>query len=95
MPLHEIASKVGVSRFHLSRVFKDKTGDTPRMYLEKIRVDKAKKLLLTTNLNSTEVGYQVGYQSVSSFYNAFKQNTELSPSQFRAYHNGNNVNQEL
>ncbi|MEI3610969.1 bifunctional transcriptional activator/DNA repair enzyme AdaA [Pseudogracilibacillus sp. SO30301A] len=95
MSLHEIASRVGVSRFHLNRIFKERTGYTPRIYLEKIRVHEAKELLLTTNLNSTEVGYQVGYQSVSSFYNAFKRYTGLSPSQFRTYHNGNNANQEF
>lgn len=91
MSLHEIASRVGVSRFHLNRIFKERTGYTPRIYLEKIRVNEAKELLLTTNLNSTEIGYQIGYQSVSSFYNAFKQNTGSSPSQFRTYHTGNTV----
>ncbi len=93
--LHDISSKVGISRFHLNRIFKERTGCTPRIYLEKIRVKEAKKLLLTTNLNSTEVGYQVGYQSVSSFYNAFKRNTGLSPNQFRSSDNGNNPNCEV
>lgn len=86
MFLNEIATEVGVSRFHLNRTFKNETGDTPHMYLEKIRIQKAKELLLTTNLNKTEIGYQVGYQSISSFYNAFKRSTGLSPSQFKAHH---------
>ncbi|MFC0611404.1 bifunctional transcriptional activator/DNA repair enzyme AdaA [Scopulibacillus daqui] len=81
--LAEIASKVGVSRFHLDRIFKVRTGYTPRLYLEKVRIEKAKGLLLTTSLNSTEVGYQIGYQSISSFYHAFKRRTGLSPSQFQ------------
>ncbi|MGM8212094.1 helix-turn-helix domain-containing protein [Virgibacillus sp. W0430] len=59
---------------------------TPRMYLEKVRVNKAEKLLITTKLNST----QIGYQSISSFYNAFKRNTSFSPSQFRTFHESNN-----
>ncbi len=84
MPLDELASMVGVSRFHLNRLFKNRTGNTPRMYLEEVRVKKAKELLLTTTLNCTEVGYQIGYQSTSSFYNAFKRSTGLSPSQFQA-----------
>lgn len=86
MSLDEVASKIGVSRFHLNRLFKNRTGYTPRMYLEKIRIKKAKELLLTTKLNSTEIGYQIGYQSISSFYNAFKRSTGLSPSQFQAKH---------
>ncbi|GAA0593903.1 Ada metal-binding domain-containing protein [Virgibacillus siamensis] len=80
--LNEIAAKVGVSPFHLNRVFKKRMGYTPRMYLEKIRVERAKDLLLTSTLNSTEVGYQVGYQSISSFYHAFKRGTGLSPNEF-------------
>ncbi|MRS08895.1 AraC family transcriptional regulator [Bacillus anthracis] len=95
MSLNEIASRVGVSRFHLNRIFKERTGYTPRIYLERIRVKKAKELLLTTVFNSTEIGYQTGYQSVCSLYNAFKRNTGFSPSQFRAFHSGNTVNQEL
>lgn len=92
--LNDIASTVGVSRFHLNRIFKERTGYTPRKYLEEVRVKKAKELLLTTNFNSTEIGYQIGYQSISSFYNAFKRNTGLSPRRFRTYHADNTVNQE-
>ncbi|SEQ90316.1 bifunctional transcriptional activator/DNA repair enzyme AdaA [Piscibacillus halophilus] len=82
--LDELASMVGVSPYHLNRIFKNKTGNTPRMYLEMVRVKRAKKLLLTTTLNCTEVGYRVGYQSISSFYHAFKRNTGLSPRLFQA-----------
>ncbi|GAA0462739.1 bifunctional transcriptional activator/DNA repair enzyme AdaA [Alkalibacillus silvisoli] len=84
MLLNELASMVGVSPFHLNRLFKKRTGNTPRMYLEKVRIKKAKELLLTTTLNSTEIGFQVGYQSLSSFYHAFKRGTGHSPSQFQA-----------
>ncbi len=94
MSLHDIASSVGVSRFHLNWIFKERTGCTPRRYLEKIRIKKAKELLLATNFNSTEIGYQIGYQSISSFYNAFKQNTGFSPTRFRTYHAENTVNKE-
>ena len=45
MSLNEIASRVGISRFHLNRIFKERTGYTPRIYLERIRVKKAKELL--------------------------------------------------
>lgn len=94
MSLHDIASSVGVSRFHLNRIFKERTGYTPRSYLEKVRVKKAKELLLTTNCNSTDIGYQIGYQSISSFYNAFKRSTGFSPRQYRTYHAKKTVNQK-
>ncbi|MBT2217902.1 helix-turn-helix domain-containing protein [Virgibacillus dakarensis] len=84
--LNDMAAEVGVSCFHLNRIFRKRTGYTPRMYLEKVRIRKAKELLLTTGLNNTEIGYQVGYQSISSFYNAFKRSTGLTPSQFQTKH---------
>lgn len=40
MSLNEIASRVGVSRFHLNRIFKERTGYTPRIYLERIELRK-------------------------------------------------------
>lgn len=83
MLLGDIATMVGFSSFHLNRSFKKRTGNTPSMYLEKVRISKAKGLLLTTTLNTAEVGYQIGYQSMSSFYNAFKRNTGFPPNQFR------------
>lgn len=82
--LNDIASGVGVSPFYLNRLFKNRTELTPRMYLENVRIEKAKELLTSTTLNSTEVGYQVGYKSISSFYNAFKRRTRFTPSQFQA-----------
>ncbi|WP_408020195.1 bifunctional transcriptional activator/DNA repair enzyme AdaA [Sporosarcina sp. USHLN248] len=94
LSLDDIASNVGVSRFHLNRIFKERIGCTPRMYLEKFRVNKAKELLLTTQFNSTQIGYQIGYQSTSSFYSAFKRNTGFSPNQFRTLHVRNCSNQK-
>ncbi|MFD2132409.1 bifunctional transcriptional activator/DNA repair enzyme AdaA [Pseudogracilibacillus auburnensis] len=82
--LNDIAAKVGVSQFHLTRTFKNRTGYTPRLYLEKIRIRKAQELLMTTTLSSTEIGFQIGYQSMSSFYHAFKRHTGHSPRQFQA-----------
>ena len=94
LSLNKIAKKVGVSPFHLHRLFKGKTGCTPRSFLERIRVDKAKKLLLTTKLNSTEIGYYIGFQSISSFYNAFKRNTGVSPNQYRSLYAANSGHME-
>lgn len=81
--LHDIALEVGVSKFHLNRVFKNHTGYTPRAYLEKVRMNHAKKLLQSTNLNGIEIGFQVGYQSSSSFYKAFQRCNGCTPKQFQ------------
>ncbi|NWO14183.1 MAG: helix-turn-helix transcriptional regulator [Virgibacillus sp.] len=81
--LQDIALEVGVSKFHLNRVFKHHTGYTPRTYLEKVRINHARQLLQTANLNGIEIGFQVGYQSTSSFYKAFQRCNGCTPKQFQ------------
>ncbi|WP_025027878.1 bifunctional transcriptional activator/DNA repair enzyme AdaA [Caldalkalibacillus mannanilyticus] len=88
LTLQDIANHVGVSPFYLERLFKQETSETPRTYLEKIRIDKAGHLLRSTNRTNLEICYEVGFQSPSNFYKAFRRITNCSPSEFR--HTGNN-----
>jgi AraC family transcriptional regulator of adaptative response / methylphosphotriester-DNA alkyltransferase methyltransferase len=83
LSLSELALQVGVSGYHLNRIFKDKVGLTPRLYIEKIRIDKAKELLLSTSATNTDICYQIGYESLSSFYKAFQKHVGCSPKEFR------------
>lgn len=86
--LKDLAIQVGVSAFYLNRLFKEKTGLTPRMYLENVRMKKAMDLLLTTDLNSTDICFKIGYESLSSFYKAFKSTAGCTPKQFRLKRKG-------
>lgn len=81
--LRTLAGEIGVSPYHLNRIFKEKTGFTPHMYLEHMRIEKARNLLLSTAYSSTEICFQVGYQSFSSFYRQFKKISGCSPKQYR------------
>ncbi|MEC0234947.1 Ada metal-binding domain-containing protein [Paenibacillus kribbensis] len=81
--LQDIADHVGVSPFYLERIFKQETAETPRTYLEKIRVDKAAYLLKSTDLTNLEICYETGFQSPSNFYKVFRGLTQCSPSEYR------------
>ncbi|OIU66325.1 bifunctional transcriptional activator/DNA repair enzyme AdaA [Rossellomorea aquimaris] len=83
LELKDIAYHAGLSPYYLERVFKQETEETPRTYLEKIRVDKAAHLLVTTGLTNLEIGYEAGFQSSSNFYKVFKQLKGCSPSEYR------------
>jgi AraC family transcriptional regulator, regulatory protein of adaptative response / methylphosphotriester-DNA alkyltransferase methyltransferase len=83
LELKDIADYIGLSPYYLERVFKQETGETPRTYLEKIRVDKAAHLLITTGLTNLETAYEAGFQSSSNFYKVFKQLKGCSPSEYR------------
>ncbi|PEL09247.1 adenosine deaminase [Bacillus sp. AFS017336] len=81
--LNDISKHIGMSPFYLERIFKQETGDTPRIYLEKIRIDKAAHLLKNTNQTNLEICYEVGYQSTSNFYKVFRQIKNYSPTEYR------------
>ncbi|MBM7662293.1 AraC family transcriptional regulator of adaptative response / methylphosphotriester-DNA alkyltransferase methyltransferase [Bacillus mesophilus] len=81
--LKDIAEYVGLSPFYLERTFKQETGETPRSYLEKVRVDKATHLLLFSDMTNLEICYEVGFQSPSNFYRVFRMQKNCSPSEYR------------
>lgn len=83
LTLQHIADHVGISPFHLERLFQQETLETPRTYLEKIRVDKAAHLLIHSDLKTLDICYDVGFQSPSSFYKSFRKVTNCSPSEYR------------
>ncbi len=82
--LKDIADHVGVSSYYLERLFKKETSETPRSYLEKIRVDKAAFLLTSTKLTNLEVSLDVGFHSPSNFYKVFRRLKNCSPSEYRS-----------
>ncbi|MGE7624218.1 bifunctional transcriptional activator/DNA repair enzyme AdaA [Viridibacillus sp. NPDC096237] len=84
LSLQDIADNVGISPYHLDRLFKQETSETPRTYLEKIRIDKAKYLLKSTDQTNLEICYEVGFQSPSNFYKSFRRITHYSPSEYRS-----------
>lgn len=83
--LQDIADHVGVSVYHLERVFKQATSETPRTYLERIRIDKAAHLLKSTHYSNLEICYEVGFQSPSNFYKSFRHLKKCSPSEYRKH----------
>lgn len=85
--LQDIADHVGVSTYYLERLFKQETSETPRTYLEKIRVDKAAYLLKSSDRTNLEICYDVGFQSTSNFYKVFRRLKNYSPSEYRKLDN--------
>lgn len=63
--------------------FKKQTGTTPKLYIQKLRIEKAKELLTTTHYSIQEIGLQVGYDHSSSFNRSFKQLESIGPKEYR------------
>lgn len=83
LSLAEIAEAAYVSEFHFARLFKKITGTTPHAYLAALRIERARKLLVETDLAITEVGARVGYNSQSHFTKIFRAATGITPRAFR------------
>ena len=78
-----LADTFHVSIAYMSYLVKVELGENFSDYLWKLRLAKAKLLLKNTDKSIDEISIAIGYQNASSFRRKFKQETNLSPSQFR------------
>ena len=81
--LEELASLAFFSPYHFHRIFRDVTGVPPGRFFSAVRIEAAKRLLLTSDLSVTEVCLEVGYQSLGSFASQFSRLVGVSPRTFR------------
>ena len=84
LQLSDIARRLYLSTAYFSRLFKEKTGMTFSEYLAGCRVERARRLLATTDLSVSEVAAAIGYQEANSFSRLFKTRTGQTPSDYRA-----------
>ena len=78
-----LARSFGMSRRSLERRFKQATGMTPLSYLQKLRVEHAKRLLEEGTQTFNEITYQVGYEDISFFRKIFVRLTGLRPKEYQ------------
>jgi len=81
--LGQVAKAVNTSVFHFCKMFKKATGLNFTEYVSRVRVEKARNLLLNPNLRISEIAYEVGFQSLTHFNRVFKKITGLSPTDYR------------
>ena len=81
--LDQLAKRCGMSRRTFERRFKNATGDTPLAYLQRMRVETAKRLLENHMLSFDEICYQVGYENSCFFRKVFKKYTRMLPSEYQ------------
>lgn len=81
--LDDLSEYVYMNKLYFSKRFKDIWGVTPKRYINMMRIERAKKLLITTELSVSDIAKNTGYASVYYFSRFFKQKENISPRRFR------------
>jgi transcriptional regulator GlxA family with amidase domain len=81
--VEELATKFAIGKRHFERRFKKATNNTPVEYIQRVKVEAAKRDLETSNKNVNEIMYDVGYSDTKAFRTIFKRLTGLSPMDYR------------
>lgn len=83
LSLADMAAYAGYSPYHFSRIFKERVGLPPLYYVSALRLQKAKDLLLNTNLSVRDIGMEIGQQSLGTFTTRFTEKVGVTPAHFR------------
>jgi transcriptional regulator GlxA family with amidase domain len=85
--IEDLATRFAIGRRHFIRRFKKATNNTPAEYIQRVKIEAAKKHLENTRKNVNEVMYDVGYTDIKTFRTVFKKITGLSPIDYKHKYN--------
>lgn len=83
MSLNTVASRVNISPSYFSAIFSNEMGETFVEYLTRVRLEKAKELLMCSSMRTAEIGYEVGYKDSHYFSYIFKKVVGCSPKEYK------------
>jgi len=87
----KLASVVNMSPFHFARMFKGALGVPPHAYITNVRMERAKRLLESSNLSLREIATTVGYQTQAHFTGVFHKQVGTTPRTYRLSSRGENL----
>ena len=85
LTLEHLANVAGYSKNHFARLFKQVFKISPQKYIETLRIDIAKKMLLDSNNTLTQIAYDVGFPSQSYLNYIFKKYMRVTPLDYRKF----------
>jgi transcriptional regulator GlxA family with amidase domain len=85
--VEHLSARFAVGRRNFDRRFIKATGNTPVEYLQRVKIESAKKALETSRKTINEVMYEVGYSDVKAFREVFRKVTGMSPLEYRRRYN--------
>ncbi len=85
--VEELSTKLAVGRRNFDRRFIKATGNTPVEYVQRVKIESAKKAIETSRKTISEIMYEVGYSDVKAFREVFRKITGISPLEYRQKYN--------
>jgi YesN/AraC family two-component response regulator len=79
----DMAKHIGITEDHLTFCFRQELGITPILYLQRYRINQAKRLLKDSNQSITEIAFSVGFSDSGYFSRIFRRETGIPPEKFR------------
>ncbi|MFD2370597.1 helix-turn-helix domain-containing protein [Brevibacillus sp. GCM10020057] len=83
LDLDTLSRAAGISKYYLIRLFREHVGQTPSQYIADLRLRQAELLLRTTPYEVTDIAFEAGFGSLSTFERLFKKKYGMSASEFR------------
>lgn len=83
LPLAELAAIAGFSPYHFHRIFEHVTGEAPKAYLRRLRLERAVARLKVSPDNVLQIALEAGFTTHETFTRAFTRRFGISPSEFR------------
>ena len=83
LPFSLLADQFHLSKSSISKYFKANSGVNFSAYIERLRLTQAKKLILDNTMPIKEIAEKVGYQNITTFYNAFRKIENCTPTEWR------------
>lgn len=83
LSLNDMAKYLGLNKSYFSHLFKRETGKTYSQFVNQVRVEKSKELMVHTNLSLLEIALSVGYNNQNYYNIAFKRITGVTPLKYR------------
>jgi two-component system response regulator YesN len=83
--LKKLSEEFSLHPTYISQLFKQETGMNYHSYLTKLRIDFAKKLLLNSDFNISQISSMIGFSDYRIFSQVFKRLENITPSQFKVH----------
>ena len=88
--IEKLTELLGISQPYLYSIFKKNTGLSPKQYIDEMRFEKAKRLLLESNLSISQIASSTGFPDSLSFSKFFTQKEKICPTKYRNNKNAPN-----